>query len=219
MLYVKILPLEAITVNKKINQSERGSKDCLEVDKRVEKSPSILSSFLLHQSALRGYISRFVRRSHDIDDVAQEAFLRAYRTEQKRKIDHPKSFLFRIAHNVAITELTKKSSQIIDYIEDIDNSAVIWEGGTAEDEAIARQSLDIHYQAVAKLPEQCRRVFLMRKVHGMTYKEISESLGIAVSTVEKHMAKGVRLSAKYVDELEACEGGGDVVKISEAELK
>lgn len=190
-----------------------------EISKK-NNSPSVLESFLHHQSALRRYISRFVRRSHDIDDVAQEAFLRAYKTEQKRKIDHPKSFLFRIAHNVAITELTKKSSQIIDYIEDIDNSGVIWGGSTVEDEAIAKQSLDMHFKAVTRLPEQCRRVFLMRKVHGMTYKEISKSLGIAVSTVEKHMAKGVRLSAKYVEELEEAKGDesvNNVVKSKEGE--
>lgn len=189
-------------VTNKSNETKEGFVKRSKSDRKEGCTGSVLSSFLKHQSALRGYISRFVKRNQDIDDVAQEAFLRAYKAEQKRIIDQPKSFLFRIAHNVAISELTKKSSQIIDYIEDIDNSGVIWGGSTAEDEAIAKQSLDMHYKAVTKLPDQCRRVYLMRKVHGMRYKEIAESLGIAVSTVEKHMAKGVRLSARYLDELE-----------------
>lgn len=202
-------------------ESEGQSAKNDNLSKKQDTVPSVLESFINHQSSLRRYISRFVKRSHDIDDVAQEAFLRAYRTEQKRPIEQPKSFLFKIAHNVAVTELTKKSSQIIDYIEDIDNSGVIWGGSTVEDEAIAKQSLSIHCKAVAKLPEQCRRVYLMRKVHGMRYKEISESLGIAVSTVEKHMAKGVRLSAKYVEELEAGKGEAksdvSIVKITRGE--
>ena len=170
-----------------------------------EGQSTVLSAFVQHQSALRRYISRFVRRRHDIDDVAQEVFLRAFRTEKQREIEQPKSFLFKIAHNVAVTELTKKSSQILDYIEDIDSSGVIATEGHAESEAIGRQTLGIHCEAVAKLPEQCRKVYLMRKVHGMSHKEISERLGIAVSTVEKHLAKGVRLCAGYVRDMEAGE--------------
>lgn len=170
------------------------------------KKPSVLGSFVEHQAALRRYISRFVRSNNDIDDVAQEAFLRAYRAEQQKDIEQPKSFLFKIAHNVAVTELTKKSTQILDYIEDVESLEVIGKEGSAEETVMAKQSLGMHCEAVAKLPEQCRKVYLMRKVHGMSHREISDRLGIAVSTVEKHLAKGVRLCARYVQEMEAGQG-------------
>ncbi len=160
----------------------------------------VLQAFQKHQAALRRFISRFVQRTQDIDDVAQEAFLRAYRAEQGRPIEQPKSFLFRIAHNVAITELTKKSTQIIDYIADIDESAVVWLEDSAEDMVMADQLIGIHCEAVAQLPPQCRRVFLMRKVHGMSHRDIATELGIAISTVEKHMTKGVRDCASYIEQ-------------------
>ena len=122
-------------------------------------STPVLLAFRKHQAALRRFISRFVQRAQDIDDVAQEAFLRAYRAEKGKPIEQPKSFLFRIAHNVAITELTKKSTQIIDYIADIDESAVVWLEPSAEEQVSAEQLIGIHCEAVAQLPPQCRRVF------------------------------------------------------------
>jgi RNA polymerase sigma-70 factor (ECF subfamily) len=167
-------------------------------DKPTKPTP-VLQAFQKHQAALRRFISRFVQRTQDIDDVAQEAFLRAYRAEKGKPIEQPKSFLFRIAHNVAITELTKKSTQIIDYIADIDESAVVWLEHSAEETAMADQMIGIHCEAVAQLPPQCRRVFLMRKVHGMSHKDIASELGIAISTVEKHMTKAVRDCANYVE--------------------
>ena len=77
--------------------------------RKDKNATPVLQAFQKHQAALRRFISRFVQRTQDIDDVAQEAFLRAYRAEKGKPIEQPKSFLFRIAHNVAITELTKKS--------------------------------------------------------------------------------------------------------------
>ena len=164
------------------------------------KPTPVLQAFQKHQGALRRFISRFVQRTQDIDDVAQEAFMRAYRAEKGKPIEQPKSFLFRIAHNVAITELTKKSHQIIDYIADIDESAVVWLEDSAEEQAMAEELIGIHCEAVAHLPPQCRRVFLMRKVHGMSHKEISVELNISISTVEKHMSKGVRACANFIEQ-------------------
>ena len=170
-------------------------------DKANSKKPTpVLQAFEKHQAALRRFISRFVQRNQDIDDVAQEAFMRAYRAEKTKPIEQPKSFLFRIAHYVAITELTKKTHQIIDYMADIDESGVVWVDVSAEEQVTAEQQIGIYCEAVAQLPTQCRRVFLMRKVHGMSHREIAEQLGIAISTVEKHMSKGVRACANYMDQ-------------------
>ncbi|OGT82263.1 MAG: hypothetical protein A3J35_00220 [Gammaproteobacteria bacterium RIFCSPLOWO2_02_FULL_52_10] len=157
-------------------------------------------AFTRHQGALKRFISRFLPNSYDIEDVSQETFLRAYTTEKTREIEQPKSFLFRIAKHIALTQLTQKSRQITDYLEDFDDSEVLLIEDTVEDEFLARETLGIHCEAVAGLPPQCRRVYLMRKVYGMSHKEIAGQLGIAVSTVEKHLIKGVKLCDRYVRE-------------------
>ena len=161
---------------------------------------AIHDAYARHQVALKRFISRFLPNSHDIEDVSQETFLRAFTVERSRVIEQPKSFLFRIAKHVALTQLTRKSRQITDYLEDFDDSEVLLVEDTVEDEVIARETLGIHCEAVAGLPTQCRRVYLMRKVYGMSHKEIAAQLGIAVSTVEKHLIKGVEQCDRYVQQ-------------------
>lgn len=161
---------------------------------------AIYDAYAQHQAALKRFISRFLPNSYDIEDVSQETFLRAFTTEKGREIEQPKSFLFRIAKHVALTKLTQKSRQITDYLEDFDESEVLLTEDSVEDELIARETLGIHCEAVAGLPPQCRRVYLMRKVYGMSHKEIAGQLGIAVSTVEKHLIKGVEQCDRYVRE-------------------
>ena len=167
--------------------------------KRNLRSLSAVSaSFLEHQLFLKKFLSRYLYTQQDIDDVAQEAYLRAYQAEQKKDIEQPKAFLFRIARNIALTELTKKSRQITSYIADFDNSVVIPSEASVEDEIEARQHLGIYCEAVACLPKQCRRVFLLRKVHGLSHKEIAKRMGLTVSSVEKHLLKGVLKCRAYV---------------------
>lgn len=160
----------------------------------------LLKAFVTHQGILKRFISRYLHNVQDVEDVAQEAFLRAYRASLSEEIRQPKSLLFRIAKNVAISELRLKSRQITDYIEDQASSDVILGGDTLEDEALAREKLGIHCEAIVSLPAQCRRVYIMRKVYGMSHGEIAERLGIAVSTVEKHLIRGVEVCDKYVRE-------------------
>ena len=169
-------------------------------DNHKQGLTGVLRAFQEHRSALRRFISRLVRRSHDIDDVAQEAFLRAYQAEQARDadIEQPKSFLFRVAHNIAISDLKRKSTQIMDYIAEVDDIPASAVDFSPEDELMAHQLVGIHCEAVAQLPAQCRRVYLMRKVHGMSHREIAERLGISHRTVEKHISKGVRDCCRYV---------------------
>ena len=161
---------------------------------------NVLGAFQKHQLALKRFISRYLHNAQDIEDVTQEAFLRAYRAEQTTEVRQPKSFLFRIAKNVAISELRSKSRQITDYIEDQSSEDVLLGQWSTEDEVMAQQKLGIHCEAVASLPPKCRRVYLMRKVYGMPHKEIAERLGIALSTVEKHLLKGVEGCDRYIRE-------------------
>jgi RNA polymerase sigma factor (sigma-70 family) len=167
---------------------------------RSETRTEVYDAYVRHESSLKRFITRFMRGSPDIEDIAQEAFLRAYAVERDRPIEQPKSFLFRIAKHVALSQLTRKSRQITDYIEDSDDSEVIGTESSAEDETSARQILGLHCEAVATLPPQCRQVYLLRKVHGLSHKEIAAQLGIAVSTVEKHLIKAVEQCDRYVAE-------------------
>lgn len=178
------------------------SNDVLPVPRKPKGLSMVTAAFLEHQSFLKKFLSRYLYNRQDIDDVVQETYLRAYQAEQKKDIEQPKAFLFRIARNIALTSLTKKSHQITDYIADLDDSLVIDDEATTENEVEARENLGIYCQAVAALPEQCRRVFLLRKIHGLSHKEIALRMELSVSSVEKHLLKGVIRCRAYVREYE-----------------
>lgn len=168
-------------------------------DKRKRNS-AVLSAYQNHLGALKQFIARMLNNRHDAEDVVQEAFLLAYKAENKKAIEHPKSFLFKIAKNVALNQLRQKSRRPTDYLEDFDVADVLTTEWTLEEEAIAQQTLGIHCAAVAALPPKCRNVYLMRKVYAMSYKEIAEKLDITVSTVETHLEKGFARCSAYVEE-------------------
>lgn len=160
--------------------------------KRVRPGLSaVTQAFLDNSTLLKKFLTRFLTGQQDIEDVVQEAYLRAYQAEKKKVIEQPKAFLFRIARNLALTELTKKSRQIVDYLEDSDPSVVIQSELTVENEVVALQTLGIYCEAIAALSKKCRRVYLLRKVHGLTHKEIAVRLDLTVSSTEKYLRKGV----------------------------
>lgn len=166
----------------------------------ASKEATVVDAFVEHEPAIKRFIGRFLPKPHDIEDVSQEAFLKAYAAEQGRIITEPKSFLFRIAKHIAISQLRKNARHPTDYMEDCDSLDCEIHSRSAEEEAMARQKLGIRCEAVATLSPQVRRAYLMRKVYGMSYKDIAEGLGIAQSTVEKHLIKGVMLCERYVRE-------------------
>ena len=66
----------------------------------------------------------------------------------------------------------------------------------------ARDQLRRLHQIMNGLPTQCRRVFVARRVHEKSLAEIAVEMDLSVSTVEKHLAKAIRLFAKAIAEQE-----------------
>ena len=154
----------------------------------------VVAAFREHESALRAFVSRLVASRDDVDDVTQEAFLRAFNAEKARRVRRPRSFLFTIARNLVLSDFARKSNRLTESMADLDDLTVLDDCKVEAEESFAE-----YCRAVSRLPVQCRRVFLLRKVYALSHREIANRLGIAVSTVEKHLAKGVRECGKYLD--------------------
>ncbi|ARN73823.1 RNA polymerase sigma factor [Oceanicoccus sagamiensis] len=169
---------------------------------RKKRNARLLDVFLACEIPLKRFLYRFSNRPEDIDDLAQEAFLRAFRAESSEPIKSPRAYLFRVARNIALRELGKNSRQLTDYLEEAVDDSILGGGASVEEDLIAQQKLQLCCAAVAELPEQCRRVFLLRKVHALSHKEIARELDISVKTVEKHIAKGVDRYTDYINNQE-----------------
>lgn len=165
---------------------------------KAEQESKIVATYLERSGFLKRFLARFLS-AQDVDDVAQEAYLRAYVAEQRMRIEHPTAFLFRVAKNLAFTKLTRKSRQITDYIEEAGGDAVASTVAGVDQEIEAQQCLGLYCEAIASLPIKCRQVFLLRKVHGLSHKEIAKRMGLSVSSIEKYLRKGVLACQDHVN--------------------
>ena len=168
-------------------------------DQEKSGSSGVFRVFRRNESAIRKFLWRYVSSHHEIEDITQETILRALQAEKSREIHEPRAFLFGIAKNIARKELHKKSQNLIDFIEDFDQQQDFSYDVNAEEDLDVRRRLLIFWEAVASLPPQCQRVFVLKKVYGYSHKEIANRLNISVSTVEKHAAAGLRRCSDYME--------------------
>ena len=175
-------------------------------DRKNKGLSAISAAFVENDSFLRKFLNRFFTNPHDIDDVIQEAYLRSYVAEQKKAIEQPKAFMFRVARNVALTKLTRKSHQITEYLDDAGPAAVMDRTTSPDLEAEARESFGLYCDAVGTLSKKCRDVFLLRKVHGLSHREIAEVMSLSVSSVEKYLRQGILACKSRIDKAEQPRG-------------
>jgi RNA polymerase sigma-70 factor (ECF subfamily) len=70
---------------------------------------------------------------------------------------------------------------------------------TVENELEAQQTLKLYCDAIAQLPKKCRQVYLLRKVQGLSHKEIAQRMGISLSGVEKQLHIGMSKCRDYME--------------------
>ena len=155
-------------------------------------SNTILVAFQRHKNLIASVLRRFKLSQIDIEDMTQETIVRALEAHQRTDIKEPKAFLVGITKNVARTELTRRHKMLIDLLDDFDPDTYLSEGRGVDDEVESLQRMKTFSQTVATLPPQCQKVFILKHVYGASHREIAHKLGIALSTVEKHAALGLK---------------------------
>ena len=158
------------------------------------------SVFLEYYDALRATISRYLRRPEDVEDVVQETFVKSFEAKRKSRILNPKAYLFATARNLSLKHQALHANKLTDYIEDIDLLGVIDREIPLDSVVEAHEQFSIFCEAVRNLPLQCRRVFILKKVYGLSHQEIAQRLNITVGTSTQHLAKGVSRCTIYMEE-------------------
>lgn len=156
--------------------------------------------FRENYSKIRGYVSRFVRGSQDIEDIVQESFVRSFQAQKKTEISNFSAYVHTAARNLSFKHNAKYENKITAYIEDLGLSEVLEGVQTIERDILAYEQFGVFCEAVRDLPLQCRRVFILKRVYGLSQKEVSERLGVSVSTVNQHLAKGMARCTQYMVE-------------------
>lgn len=150
-----------------------------------------------HDSRLKAYL-RGSFPSVSVEDVVQESYLRLWRRQLTAPLQSAKSFLFRIARNVAIDSIRRSQHSPIEAVADLATLNVVDYGPDTAEAACTSEEITLLLEAIASLPPRCREIVILRKLHGLSQKEIAARLGIAERTVEVQGTKGLDRCERFL---------------------
>ena len=145
---------------------------------------------LKYQHKIAGLVSRFIKDSHEVEDVTQEAFIKAYRALGNFRGDSQfYTWLYRIAINTAKNHLVSRGRRPPSSGVDVED-AVHFEGESAlkdnaspERNLMSEQLMAVVNQAIKALPEDLRSALTLREYDGLSYEEIADVMDCPVGTV------------------------------------
>ena len=144
--------------------------------------------------------------SDDIEDIVQEAFIKSYEAELKQEIRYERTYMLKTARNLALNHVNSAASQLNQAVDDMDMLPNDLVGYSLEKHVESKERF-IHFcRATESLSPEVKRVFLLKKVYGMSQRNIAELVGLSESTVEKHVAKGLLQCSKFLS------ASGDVAR-------
>ena len=148
-----------------------------------------------YQRKIFRLLSRLVRDSAEIEDVAQEAFIKAYRALPSFRGDSAfYTWLYRIAINTAKNWLVSQGRRAptstqaeIDDAENFESADSLREVATPDAVLASRQVGDAVNRAIDRLPEDLRTAIVLREIEGLSYEEIAESMNCPIGTVRSRI--------------------------------
>ena len=150
------------------------------------------------EASLTRMLRRHWRRAEDVADLRQEIYIRVYETVGREgRPDSASAYLFATARNHLINKARRArivQFDLVAELEELPEPPV--EPWSPEQLAAARAEIDLLEAALESLPPRCREVVRLRKVDGLSQKDIAARLGISEGTVEKQVTLGVRALAE-----------------------
>ncbi len=167
------------TENEVVEQIKNGNKGAFE------------SVFKLHYSHLCSYANKFVLDIDAAEEIIQELFFQLWQKKDELDITTSfKSYLFRAAHNSSLNYIKHKNVQLKYKEQTLAEQQDISYEQTGSSEI--KELQEKIRQAIDKLPEERRKVFVMNRYDQLSYKEVAEKLNISVKTVENQIGKALK---------------------------
>ena len=157
-----------------------------------------------YQRRLTRLLSRFIKDEHEVNDVAQEALIKAYRALPNFRGESAfYTWLYRIGINTAKNFLAtsgKRPFMGADVANEegdiLDLADQLADNHTPEAEMLNREILQTVEAAVAKLPEDLRKAITLREMEGLSYEEIAQIMDCPIGTVRSRIFRAREVIAK-----------------------
>lgn len=155
--------------------------------------------FVTEVLPLEGILERFLRRNwrdeNDIADLRQEVYAKVLVAWCVGRPDSAQAFLLSTARNLLIDRARRARIVSIETFADMDAVEMFAEAGHTDRHLMARSELRLVQAALESLPIRCREVVQLRKIDGLSQREVAARMGITEDTVERQVSKGIRALA------------------------
>jgi len=164
---------------------------------RVQRGDKAAFDLLVikYQRKIFRLLSRLVRDPTEVEDVAQEAFIKAYRALPNFRGDSAfYTWLYRIAINTAKNWLVSQGRRAptstgtdIEDAETFDDGEHLRDLNTPDSMLLTRQVADAVNRAIEQLPEDLKTAIVLREIEGLSYEEIAETMNCPIGTVRSRI--------------------------------
>jgi RNA polymerase sigma-70 factor (ECF subfamily) len=144
------------------------------------------------RNALARYFQRRVQDASEVDDLVQEVFLRIVRRGDAGELEKLEGYVFKTAASVLADRARRRKVRQADRHIPFEPDFHAGEAPGPERTLIGLETLETIGVALLELPERTRRVFILRRIEGLSASEIARRLGVSPTAVDKHMLKAVR---------------------------
>ena len=162
--------------------------------------------FARHRRQLLRYQARLVTSSDIAEELSQEACTRVYGV-QDGTLRSPRSFLYRTAHNLAMDHMRHRRVAAAEPLDEV-MADTLGDDRPAPDICVAaREELRLIEAAIEELPPKCRKVFILLRFEGRSYKEIALAMALSETMVRKYAARALEhCRARLTDDIPLSEG-------------
>ena len=166
-------------------------------DSVVESQRWVLSAMQKHGPELVTVLWRILGNEQDVCDAYQDTFLQLAHFEGGQKPDHVKAYIFRVASNVAISMLRRRTTEKSRLSEPVSPAEAVSSPAKELDSKYLQEALRRY---IAQLPEHLRNVVTLRDLGEMSYAQVGRILGISSATARVYRCKAVQLLAVWMSE-------------------
>lgn len=147
-------------------------------------------------------LTRFIRRNlggaPDVTDLRQEIYERALNGARAQLPAQTTPYLFTVARNHLINRAKRAKIVSFDLVADLESFDIPADVYATERHLDARDQLRRVQAGLDALPPRCREVVQLRKVEGLSTREVASRLGVGIDTVEKQMTLGMRALVDFM---------------------
>ena len=146
----------------------------------------------VHESRLKAYLHGSFPSVRDVDDVVQESYLRVWKARAVHPIESAKGFLFTVARHIALKVALKNRNAPVEFVGDLSTSMLVEDKLLGPADALNyNEKVSLLAEALTRLPARCREIVILRKLQGLSQKEVAAKLGLSERTVENQIARGI----------------------------